>query len=66
MSESEFICCPLCRHEYEAFHDDLATYQCPKCEIFSRKVDYKKAIEALAEKYKKKPQEEVGEDKPSG
>lgn len=53
MRESEFVRCSKCREIYEASHDDLATYQCPKCYKTKGKVkmfdsdSFKKLTEAL-------------------
>jgi uncharacterized Zn ribbon protein len=53
--QPEILLCPRCHVEYEATHDDLASYVCPGCEQRRSFATAKtKPLEAAIERLKEK------------
>jgi hypothetical protein len=46
--ECEVISCKVCGHEWDAIHNDLGSYLCPKCPTpFRRNIDYSMKIAGM-------------------
>jgi Zn-finger nucleic acid-binding protein len=48
MSNIELILCPKCKEYYDANHDDLGSYFCPRCPTKPRLHDYEQLEKFVA------------------